>query len=46
VILCTGFSEKITQDRASEIGIQSLAYKPFDKKFMAKTIRRVLDGAK
>jgi len=46
VILCTGFSEKITKENAETMGIKAFLMKPLLKKEMAHTIRRVLDEAK
>ncbi|MEJ2154112.1 MAG: PAS domain S-box protein [Desulfobacteraceae bacterium] len=46
IILCTGFSKKISDDTALEIGIKAFAYKPMVKADLAKTIRKVLDDAK
>ena len=43
VILCTGFSEKITQEKAEIMGIKAFLMKPLLKEEMAHTIRRVLD---
>ncbi len=43
VILCTGFSEQISDEKAKNIGIQALLMKPIIKKDLATTIRRVLD---
>ncbi len=44
IILCTGFSEQINNERARSLGIRALVMKPFLKNEMARTIRRVLDG--
>jgi PAS domain S-box-containing protein len=44
VILCTGYSEHISEERAKEIGIQEYVMKPIEMKVLAKTIRKVLDG--
>ncbi len=44
VILCTGYSKKVTETSAKEIGIKAFAYKPIEKAELAKTIRKVLDG--
>lgn len=44
VILCTGYSKKITKDTISKLGIKALVYKPFVKVDMAWTVRKVLDG--
>ena len=46
VILCTGYSKKISDETASEIGIKAFAYKPVVKADLAKIIRKVLDEAK
>jgi CheY-like chemotaxis protein len=46
VILTTGYSKKITDETASEIGIKAFAYKPIVKTDLAKTVRKVLDDAK
>jgi PAS domain S-box-containing protein len=45
VILCTGYSKKISDEMVSEIGIKAFAYKPMVKAELAKTVRRVLDEA-
>lgn len=44
VIICTGYSKKISEKSAAKIGIKALAYKPIVKAELARTIRRVLDG--
>ncbi len=46
VILCTGYSNKISEDIAAEIGIRAFAFKPIVKADLAKTLRKVLDAAK
>jgi len=46
VILCTGYSKKISEKSAVEIGIKAFAYKPIVKADLAKTVRKVLDEAK
>lgn len=46
VILCTGYSKKISDDSASDIGIKAFAYKPIVRADLAKTVRKVLDEAK
>jgi CheY-like chemotaxis protein len=43
VIICTGFSAKLTEERAKEIGIRAFVMKPFGSADLARTIRRVLD---
>jgi CheY-like chemotaxis protein len=42
VILCTGFSEFIDEDKALESGIRAFLLKPIRSEQLAKTIRRVL----
>jgi PAS domain S-box-containing protein len=46
VILCTGYSKKISDESASKIGIRAFSYKPVVKADLAKTVRKVLDEAK
>ena len=46
VILCTGYSKRISDDTAGEIGIKAFAYKPVVKADLAKTVRKVLDDAR
>ena len=42
VILCTGFSTKVTAERATNLGIRKLALKPILKNDIAETIREIL----
>lgn len=46
IILCTGYSKKISDQAATEIGIKAFAYKPIVKADLAKSVRKVLDKAK
>ena len=46
VILCTGYSEAITPEKAKAAGIRALIMKPFIPRQLAETIRRVLDEEK
>ena len=43
IILCTGFSEKIDERRAGEMGIRAFVMKPIVMGQIANTIREVLD---
>ncbi len=43
VILCTGFSEKISKENADALGIDGFLMKPTIKSVLAKTIRNILD---
>lgn len=45
VILCTGYSNRISEQSAAGIGIKAFAYKPIVRADLAKTVRRVLDTA-
>ncbi len=45
VILCTGYSERITEGKAKSMGIRELIMKPILMREMATTLRKVLDGA-
>ncbi len=44
IILCTGFSERITEKNAGEIGIKKLAMKPLVIRYLAEAIREVLEN--
>jgi DNA-binding NtrC family response regulator len=46
IILCTGFSESMTQEKARKLGIQEFVMKPFVVKDLAVVIRRALDQKK
>jgi PAS domain S-box-containing protein len=46
VILCTGFSELITPDKARSFGIKDFIMKPILVNQIAASVRRVLDGRK
>ena len=45
-ILCTGYSKKISSERAADIGIKVFDYKPIVKKDLAETVLKVLDAAR
>jgi signal transduction histidine kinase/ActR/RegA family two-component response regulator len=45
IILCTGFSELITEEKASQLGILDYIMKPVAQKDLAVSIRRLLDVA-
>ena len=46
VIICTGYSSKISDEKARQLGIKAFAYKPIAMNDLAKSIRRLLDEAK
>jgi CheY-like chemotaxis protein len=43
VILCTGFSERITEEKALAMGIRAFVMKPLNMRDIAETVRRVMD---
>ncbi|MCI5220922.1 MAG: response regulator [Candidatus Electrothrix sp. LOE2] len=43
VIICTGFSELIDEEKARELGARALMMKPLTKKELACAVRQVLD---
>ena len=43
IILCTGFSETVSPEKAAKAGIRAFVMKPVTKKDMAQAIRRVLE---
>ncbi len=44
IILCTGFSRIITEERAKDVGIKAFITKPILMREIAETIRKVLDA--
>ena len=46
IILCTGYSTKISDESAKGIGIKAFVYKPIVRSDLAKSIRSVLDEQK
>ena len=45
IILCTGFSEQVDEQKAKEMGISAYVMKPIVMRQIANTIREVLDPA-
>ena len=43
IILCTGYSRKISEQNAKDIGIKMFCTKPLGLKDLAYNIRKVLD---
>jgi len=43
IILCTGFSKAITEERAKALGIREFLFKPVGAVALAEVVRRVLD---
>ena len=44
IILCTGYSDKISKEGAQELGIRKYIEKPIEKETLARSVREVLDG--
>lgn len=45
IILCTGYSARITGKTALDLGLKAFVYKPVVLHDLAKTVRNVLDGS-
>ena len=43
IILCTGYSERVTPETAAAAGMDAFLYKPIEPKELGAAIRRVLD---
>jgi len=43
IILCTGYSEHITEEKARNAGIRDFIMKPFEMNILARSIRKTLD---
>ena len=46
IILCTGYSKRISDEIAADMGVKALLYKPVASADLAKAIREALDEAK
>ena len=46
IIMCTGFSEIMNEEKARQIGINKLAMKPLTVKELAQAVREVLDATR
>jgi CheY-like chemotaxis protein len=44
VILCTGYSESVSEEKARALGIKGFIMKPVRKRELAEMIRKVLEG--
>lgn len=43
IIICTGYNEHISEDKAKSIGIRAYILKPLEMKALAETVRKILD---
>ena len=46
IIICTGHSERMDEEKARGLGIKAFAMKPLTKSGLIKTVRKILDQAK
>ncbi len=46
IVICTGFSEKLTPEKVRQLGIKGLMTKPIERDDLADTVRKVLDDTK
>ena len=46
IIISTGFSERINQEKAEAVGVKGFLMKPIVKSEMAKMVRKVLEETK
>jgi len=44
IILCTGYSKKISKEEAKRLGIRKYLHKPLDRKHLANSVREVLEA--
>jgi CheY-like chemotaxis protein len=44
IILCTGYSKKIPEKKAKELGFKDYILKPLEKEKLAKAVRQVLNS--
>ena len=44
IILCTGYSQRMSEERAQELGIRKYIEKPIEMENLARSVREVLDG--
>ncbi len=46
IILCSGYSEMVSTEKAKDVGISAFVMKPVMRNELAETLRRVMDGSK
>jgi len=46
LILCTGFSEKVSEGKAAELGFNGFISKPILKRILAETVRKAMEMKK
>ena len=46
IILCTGHSDRIDEQRSKDLGVADYSMKPYERKDLIKRVRKVLDKAK
>ena len=45
VIICTGYSDVLTEEKAAQMKIAAFLHKPFRRDILAQTLHRILQGA-
>jgi DNA-binding NtrC family response regulator len=43
IVLCTGYSKMMSEEKAAKIGIKAFLMKPLTIEHLAKTVRRILE---
>jgi DNA-binding NarL/FixJ family response regulator len=43
ILVCTGYSERLSEDQLTQIGLRGILYKPIAIHHLAQVIRQVLD---
>jgi CheY-like chemotaxis protein len=46
IILCTGYSKRISKEQIAQYGVKALVLKPISRNNIARTIRKVLDESR
>jgi len=46
IVLCTGFSDLLTEEQAKAIGISEYLMKPITREALAKVVRKIMDGGR
>ncbi|NOY68397.1 MAG: PAS domain S-box protein [Deltaproteobacteria bacterium] len=46
ILICTGFSEQVTEDKVAAMGIRQMLMKPISSRELAYAVRKAVDGGK
>ena len=44
IIICTGYSQRMSEERAQKLGIRKYIEKPIEMESLARSVREALDG--